>query len=636
MAERKDNPTNELSGDDQKAARGAHDTTAPNLEVNQDTHIASTKTADSDAGNATHTRPTLRSLGEYDVIRPIGRGGMGEVYEARHRRLGKRVAIKVLPPGKEGSGHDALRRFEREIATLGQIDHNHLVEAHDAGEHRGTVYLVMKYLDGVDLQHLVEQNGPLAPDEACEMIRQAALGIQYLHERDLVHRDIKPSNLMRTNDGLKVIDLGLARSEVGGAASGLTVQGHCMGTPEYLSPEQIEDSSAAGPHSDLYSLGGTLFYLLTGRSPFSDRVGLQGKLNAHLTQLAPDVRSIRPEIPSTVAEVVARLLAKRPTERFESAQSLANKLRELSSPNLAAIATTSDFDLPRRPTSIRRLAVAIAIPLVIVLFVVIGLEVFGPDAPSDPKKKVEKPPAGASAPTYKVEVHSFQLSHLEKRGRFDVPRGLIGRKSFQTWVGDGIKISATLTEPAYSYIIAFWPNGGIKVCFPEADSARPPQGNNPKYPSISRGVSYGLTDGTGLQAFFVVVSRKPLPPYRAWRKNLGPSPWRPTETAAGVVWQYRNGELLYWAKDVRDGQRGKADKVRGGKMLIRIAKWLLERPEIEAVEGIGFSVQPASMKELAIQETMRRGGVGQAQAYSGASGILTRDPSQRRLDTLSE
>jgi hypothetical protein len=228
-----------------------------------------------------------RLLGECELVRLLGAGGMGEVYEGRHRQLGKRVAVKLLPVGRHAS-RDALERFSREIKAVGSLEHPHLVEAHDAGEQDGVVYRVLKYLDGIDLKQLVERDGPLPVAEACELVRQAALGLQYLHERGLVHRDVKPSNLMLVAPAsggreppvgtvkvppvgtVKVLDLGLARwRKAAGAEGDLTDPGQFMGTPDYLAPEQAEDAARADIRADLYGLGCTLFYLLTGRAPFA-------------------------------------------------------------------------------------------------------------------------------------------------------------------------------------------------------------------------------------------------------------------------------------------------------------------------------------------------------------------------------
>jgi hypothetical protein len=223
-------------------------------------------------------KPLPTVLGEYELLERLGAGGMGEVYRARHRRLGKLVALKVIRK-TDPYAAEALARFRREMEAVGTLDHPHLVEAQYAGEQDGVLYLVMKLIDGVDLHELVKQRGPLPSAEACELIRQAALGLQYLHEHRLVHRDIKPSNLMRTPTGtVKVLDLGLARFRSGSSDQDLTQPNMMMGTPGYLAPEQILNAANVDIRADLYGLGATFFYLLTGRDPFSHHHELQAKL----------------------------------------------------------------------------------------------------------------------------------------------------------------------------------------------------------------------------------------------------------------------------------------------------------------------------------------------------------------------
>jgi serine/threonine protein kinase len=295
-------------------------------------------------------RPLPPVLGEYQLLERLGAGGMGEVYRARHRRLGKFVALKAMRETRLAPA-DAVARFRRETEAVGQLDHPHLVEAHDAGEQDGIVYLVLKLIDGVDLHRLVKQQGPLPVAEACELVRQAALGLQYLHERGLVHRDLKPSNLMRTPSGtVKVLDLGLARLRSAGSADDLTSPNVMMGTPDYLAPEQADNAAGVDIRADLYSLGATLFYLLTGKPPFAHHSEILAKLKAHGAETPADVRSLRSDVPEGVAGLVARLLAKRPEQRFATPQELADALTPWVTPQGAPDALLPST-LPAAPSS---------------------------------------------------------------------------------------------------------------------------------------------------------------------------------------------------------------------------------------------------------------------------------------------
>ena len=202
---------------------------------------------------------------DYELIEPLGYGGMGTVYRARHTRLEKLIALKLLP-ARRVPDELAVTRFRREMRAIGQLDHPSIVRATDAGEVDGHHFLAMELVDGVDLGKLVRQTGPLNGSNASALARLTALGMQYAHDRGIVHRDLKPSNLMLTQDGsLKILDLGLALLTTGGAGTvdELTTVGQLMGTLDYMAPEQFGDSHSVDLRADVYSLGATLYKLLT-------------------------------------------------------------------------------------------------------------------------------------------------------------------------------------------------------------------------------------------------------------------------------------------------------------------------------------------------------------------------------------
>jgi hypothetical protein len=254
---------------------------------------------------------------------------MGAVYEALHVRLKKRVAVKVLPAARV---HDpeAVARFRREMEALGALAHPNVVGATDAGEEAGFQFLVMEYVDGVDLSNLVRLCGPLSVADAAEVIRQAAVGLQYIHENGRVHRDIKPSNLMLSAAGeVKILDLGLALLRAArGAEDELTASGQAMGTADYMAPEQWDDSHAVDIRADIYSLGCTLFKLLTGKAPFADRSGGSAapKRALHATAPVPPLDA-RPDVPEPLRAALARMLAKAPEERFAAPAEVAEAVR---------------------------------------------------------------------------------------------------------------------------------------------------------------------------------------------------------------------------------------------------------------------------------------------------------------------
>ena len=208
-----------------------------------------------------------RRLGDYELLEQIGQGGMGTVYRARHVLLNQTVAVKVLPPHLLEDSQ-AVARFRQEMLSTGSLNHPHLIRALNAGADRGCHFLVTEFVDGITLRDLVDQLGPLPWGASCELVRQAAVGLQYVHVHGLVHRDIKPANLMLTRDGtVKILDLGLARERIRTTHRELTQAGQPMGTIDYMAPEQWLDSSSVDIRADIYSLGGTLFFLLAGKTP---------------------------------------------------------------------------------------------------------------------------------------------------------------------------------------------------------------------------------------------------------------------------------------------------------------------------------------------------------------------------------
>jgi serine/threonine protein kinase len=269
-------------------------------------------------------------LGSYILIDRLGEGAMGQVYKARHKTMGRIVALKVIRKDKL-SQKKSVQRFEREIRAVAQLSHPNIVMAYDADQVNGTRYIAMEYVPGIDLAQLVGQTGPLPIMPACEYIRQAALGLQHAHERGLVHRDIKPSNLLLSADGtqVKLLDMGLARlNEMDEDAGHLTQEGFVMGTPDFLAPEQARDSHKADIRSDLYSLGCSMYFLLSGQVPFPGRT-LHEKVMGHVMGTARPLEQLRPDVPGPLLAVVRRLMAKLPEERYQTPAVLAEDLEHL-------------------------------------------------------------------------------------------------------------------------------------------------------------------------------------------------------------------------------------------------------------------------------------------------------------------
>ncbi|MCE9608362.1 MAG: SUMF1/EgtB/PvdO family nonheme iron enzyme [Planctomycetia bacterium] len=276
--------------------------------------------------------------GDYLVLDRLGAGGMGQVFKARHRRLDRIVALKVLSPAAMKNA-DSVKRFEREARAAAKLIHPNIVHTYDAGAQDNVHYLVMEIVSGPDLSSLVKKQGKLDVKLACDYIAQAARGFAFAHSKGIVHRDIKPGNLLVDHDGtVKVLDMGLARFDDSGLGGGmgeaeLTQSGAVMGTVDYMAPEQALNTSRADAKSDVYGLGCTLYRILTGESVFAGET-LMEKLLAHREQPIPPLRRMRPDAPPALEALVSRMLSKQPDQR-PTMQEVADALPGILEPGIA-------------------------------------------------------------------------------------------------------------------------------------------------------------------------------------------------------------------------------------------------------------------------------------------------------------
>ena len=265
-------------------------------------------------------------LGHFDLLEYVGGGGMGAVFRALDTMLNRTVAVKVLSQD-QSSDEETLRRFQNEAQSAARLDHENISRVYYVGEDRGWHYIVFEFIEGINLRDSVEQRGPLPLFDAVSYTLQITDALLHASHRDVVHRDIKPSNVLITPDGrAKLVDMGLARlHQVEPQGNDLTASGVTLGTFDYISPEQARDPRSADVRSDIYSLGCTLYFMLTARPPFPDGTVLQ-KLLQHQGDEPPDVRTFRSDLPDDFLAILNRMLAKSPDKRFQSPAELVGEL----------------------------------------------------------------------------------------------------------------------------------------------------------------------------------------------------------------------------------------------------------------------------------------------------------------------
>jgi serine/threonine protein kinase len=269
------------------------------------------------------------TVDHFQILEYVGGGGMGAVYRGLDTRLNRPVAVKIL--SRDQADSETVRRFRNEAQSAARLDHPNISRVYYIGEDKGWNFIVFEFIEGQNLRNRVEKLGPLPFDEALSYTLQIAEALDHAQARDVVHRDIKPSNILVDEQGsIKLVDMGLARSQqLSPENEDLTASGVTLGTFDYISPEQARDPRTADVRSDMYSLGCTLYFMLAGRPPFPEGTALQ-KLLWHTGDDPPDVRLFRPEVPDAFVALLTRLLAKKPEQRFQTAQELIQALIQIS------------------------------------------------------------------------------------------------------------------------------------------------------------------------------------------------------------------------------------------------------------------------------------------------------------------
>jgi serine/threonine protein kinase len=263
-------------------------------------------------------------LGPFQVLAPIGKGGMSTVYLARDMRTQNLLALKVLPPKKARKEERLLARFLREMELCQRVAHPHLAQTYEVGVSQGVYFIAMEFIPGRSLYRLVNAEGPLPVSRAARLFSEIASALDHAHYRGVIHRDLKPSNVMvTTNDHAKVLDLGLAMIE-GEIPTDHTIvggNGYVVGTMDYIAPEQSEDAAKVDARSDIYGLGCTLYFALTGQAPFPGGSAMK-KIMRHRSEEPVPVSQFNPTVPTGFNAIVQKMTAKRPDDRFQSAEEL--------------------------------------------------------------------------------------------------------------------------------------------------------------------------------------------------------------------------------------------------------------------------------------------------------------------------
>jgi serine/threonine protein kinase len=290
-----------------------------------------------DAADAFVRPPTVAELAQvligqeldhYILDAIIGGGGMGAVFRGHDKLLDRTVAVKVIPATRRDP--DTLRRFRIEAQSAAKLDNPNIARVYNFGESENWNYIVFEFVEGTNLRDLVSTQGPLSVDDAVYYIRQVAEALDHASSRNIVHRDIKPSNVLVTPSGIiKVVDMGLARMTALESSHDITASGVTLGTFDYVSPEQAKDPRDADVRSDLYSLGCTFYFILTGRPPFPDGTAVQ-KLFKHTSEMPDDPRHFRDDLSPELVAILFKLIAKKPADRYQSAQELIGDLQLLA------------------------------------------------------------------------------------------------------------------------------------------------------------------------------------------------------------------------------------------------------------------------------------------------------------------
>ncbi len=488
-------------------------------------------------------------VGRYEVLGPLGSGGMGTVYRALDPQLRRAVAVKVPHfHGGPGERAEAARRFLREARAAAAVHHPNVCPIHDVGEQEGVPYVVLALVDGESLAERLDREGRLDGRTVATLVHGISLGLAAVHEKGVVHRDLKPGNVLLDRAGRPLLsDFGLARTEAD--ASRLTADGAVVGTPAYMAPEQ-----EVGAPADVWAAGAILYHCLTGTQPFAGATVLE-VLEKVKQATPPPPRSVAPEAPAALEAICLRCLRPAPGDR-PTARELAEMLERFLA---SGAAPTVAFARPARRRHWRWLAAAAA---VLVAGPLVWRAVWPPPRPAseqvnkgpDEAEKKERPPRPVvqpGGPKKKEPAPAPLPIVLRVRLYRDGPKkkaleqGELGKNTFAAKFGDLVRLEVKLSRPAHAYLIGFHPNGEEELLWPTDPKTQkgdrqkaPPRVGRFEYPPRQPGDPFYFTlsdeEKGGLQAFAVVASDQPLPPFAQWQAKRGAAAWRKLLPGEGV------------------------------------------------------------------------------------------------------
>jgi predicted Ser/Thr protein kinase len=484
-------------------------------------------------------------IGKYRVVGQLDKGGRGCVYRVLHPNLPGELVVKIA---REPMNLNTSVRgeFLAEGQLLARLKHPNLAKVIDLDFYDDRPFLVLEYVSGRTLQRYAEEIRP-SPREAARLIAELAAAVDYLHRRGVTHQDIKPRNVLIDTDGtLRLIDFGLARLREAWSDES---RGPYGGTPAYMAPEQASSQQdQVGPWTDVFGLGGALYFLLTGQPLY--RGSTTGALldKAREANITPP-RQLNPRIPRALEKICLKALAPEPSKRDQTAADLRHALRRFL---------------------IRRKVLALAFG-VVALMGLIGTLLTA----QNHGRTLAVP-----------RIAAFKVEHY--RGKSPEHLGAIGITTRAARVDDDVRVHARLTAPAYCYLLALNPSGSIELRHPANANKPPPLSVEVTYPLDPRDY-YGLTDGAGLQAFALVASRKPLPPFAYWKPS-GALPWARLTGEPDGAWRY-DGQWFHPLPRPTSERGHERRKSEPPRPFADVCQFLKAQPELDAVQALAFPVK---------------------------------------------